>query len=225
MEGRSSTPTSTARTPNRRKIDKEKPLFGQRSLTKRLARTVFFGAAPTIGAAHKGMETQRVFLGTAMPGDVPGNFHCRADRARRPGDVLLLRLGQVLVRPAGQHHPARPRTRPSACTKRTSGRRSSSGCETRSRTRGDFAGVHVCPEDNADIPDTDEARLVILHPKAGPQAQGADSAAKEFAHKATEQRGTANRTNRNMLVFLPPDTTGWPNSTAPCATTSAGRTC
>ena len=59
------------------RIDKEKPLFGQRSLTKRLARTVFFGAAPTIGSAHKGLETQRVFLGTAIPGDVPGNCHLR----------------------------------------------------------------------------------------------------------------------------------------------------
>jgi predicted AAA+ superfamily ATPase len=56
-------------------IDNEKPLFGQRSLTKRLARTVFFGSAPRLGAAHKGLETQRVFLGTATPGDVPGNFH------------------------------------------------------------------------------------------------------------------------------------------------------
>ena len=67
------------------KIDAGKPLFGQRSLTRRLARTVFFGAAPTIGSAHKGLETQRVFLGTAIPGDVPGNFHSAlaalADRA------------------------------------------------------------------------------------------------------------------------------------------------
>ncbi|MDQ3759611.1 MAG: Swt1 family HEPN domain-containing protein, partial [Actinomycetota bacterium] len=67
------------------KIDASKPLFGQRSLTRRLARTVFFGAAPTIGSAHKGLETQRVFLGTATPGDVPGNFHSSlaalADRA------------------------------------------------------------------------------------------------------------------------------------------------
>src|SRR5450755_424272 len=38
------------------KIDAGKPLFGQRSLTRRLARTVFFGAAPTIGSAHKGLE-------------------------------------------------------------------------------------------------------------------------------------------------------------------------
>ena len=43
-----------------------KPIFGQRSITKRLARTVFFGAAPTIGSSHVGLETQRVFLGAAM---------------------------------------------------------------------------------------------------------------------------------------------------------------
>src|SRR3546814_9951873 len=59
------------------RIDVEKPLFGQRALTKRLARTVFFDAAPTIapGSVNKGIATQRVFLGTAVPGDVPGNFH------------------------------------------------------------------------------------------------------------------------------------------------------
>ena len=45
-------------------IDKERPTFGQRSLTKRLARTVFFGAAPTIGSSHKGIETQRVWART-----------------------------------------------------------------------------------------------------------------------------------------------------------------
>lgn len=59
------------------RIDSVRPLFGQRALTRRLARTVSFGAAPTIGSAHKGIETKRVFLGTATPGDVVGNFHPR----------------------------------------------------------------------------------------------------------------------------------------------------
>ncbi|MGH3967153.1 MAG: AAA family ATPase, partial [Mycobacterium sp.] len=72
------------------------------------------------------------------------------------------------------------------------------------KTRGDFAGVHVCPETNADILDTDEARLVILHPKVA-HKRGTESAAKDFAHKATEQRGSANRANRNMLVYLAAD--------------------
>ena len=33
------------------------------------------------------------------------------------------------------------------------------------RGRGNFAAVHVSPEGTGDIPDTDEARLVILHPR------------------------------------------------------------
>ncbi len=89
------------------RIDAGKPLFGQRSVTRRLARTVFFGAAPTIGGSHKGLELQRVFLGTATPGDLAGQLPFRARDARRPGDLLLQRVGQVLVRPAGQHLASR----------------------------------------------------------------------------------------------------------------------
>lgn len=64
--------------------------------------------------------------------------------------------------------------------------------------------MHVCPESNADISDTDEARLVVLHPKVAHKC-GADSDAEAFAHKATEQRSAANRTNRNMLMYLAAD--------------------
>ncbi len=45
---------------------------------------------------------------------------------------------------------------------------------------------------------------MILHPKVA-HKRGTESAAKEFAQKATERRGTANRTHRNMLVFLAAD--------------------
>ncbi len=89
------------------RIDKEKPLFGQRALTKRLARTVFFGAAPTIapGSRHKGIGTQRVFLGTAVPGDVPGNFHAALTQLGDRATYFYSRFREVLVRPATQHHP------------------------------------------------------------------------------------------------------------------------
>lgn len=76
--------------------------------------------------------------------------------------------------------------------------------EGQAKTRGDFAAVHVCPEENGDIPDTDEARLVILHPRVS-HRKGADSTARAFAHRATEHRGTSNRTYRNMIVFLAAD--------------------
>src|SRR3954454_11391569 len=186
------------------KSEPAKPLFGQRSLTRRLARTVFFGAAPTIGSAHKGLETQRVFLGTATPGDVPGNFHSAlaalADRAtyfysaggrywydlqanisRRAKDLAeRLHVEEVYAEIAKR-------------------------LASQAKTRGAFAGVHICPEDAADIPDIDEARLVILHPKLTHKRGLGDSDAIGFAKNATEHRGAANRTHRNMLVYLAGD--------------------
>jgi predicted AAA+ superfamily ATPase len=185
------------------RIDKEKPLFGQRALTKRLARTVFFGATPTIGSAHKGLETQRVFLGTAIPGDVTGNFHSAltqlGDRATYfysgSGKYWYDLQANITRTAKDQAERLHKEDVWAEIVKRL---------QAQARVRGDFAGVHVCPESNADIPDTDEVRLVILHPKVA-HKRGADSAAKEFAHRATEQRGTANRSERNMLVYLAAD--------------------
>ncbi|WP_326545189.1 DUF499 domain-containing protein [Mycolicibacterium sp. ND9-15] len=187
------------------RIDTAKPLYGQRSLTKRLARTVFFGAAPTIGSAHKGLETQRVFLGTAVPGDVPGNFHSAltqlGDRATYfysgSGKYWYDLQANITRTAKDQAERLHKEDVWAEIVRRLQGQ---------AKTSGDFAGVHVCPESNADIPDTDEARLVILHPKVA-HKRGSDSPAKEFAQQATEYRGTANRANRNMLVYLAADET------------------
>jgi len=186
------------------KIDASKPLFGQRSLTKRLARTVFFGAAPTIGSAHKGLETQRVFLGTAIPGDVPGNFHAAltqlADRATYfysgSGKSWYDLQANISRRAKDQAERLHKEDVWAEISRRLDGQ---------ANTRGDFARVHVCPEDTDDIPDVDEARLVILHPKLTHKGKSVDSTALEFAKKATENRGTANRVNRNTVVYLAAD--------------------
>jgi predicted AAA+ superfamily ATPase len=186
------------------KIDAGKPLFGQRSLTRRLARTVFFGAAPTIGSAHKGLETQRVFLGTATPGDVPGNFHSAlaalADRATyfysAGGRYWYDLQANISRRAKDQAERLHVEDVYAEIAKRLA---------SQAKTRGAFAGVHVCPEDAADIPDVDEARLVILHPKLTHKRGVSDSDAISFAKAATEHRGAANRTYRNMLVYLAGD--------------------
>jgi predicted AAA+ superfamily ATPase len=187
------------------RIDKEKPLFGQRALTKRLARTVFFGAAPTIapGSTHKGIGTQRVFLGTAVPGDVPGNFHAALTQLGDRATYFYSGSGKYWY----DLQPNITRTAKDQAErlhKEDVWAEIVKRLQSQGRTRGDFAGVHVCPESNADIPDTDEARLVILHPKVAHKG-GAESAAKEFAKKATEHRGSSNRTYRNTLVYLAAD--------------------
>jgi hypothetical protein len=191
------------------KIDAGKPLFGQRSLTQRLARTVFFGAAPTIGSAHKGLETQRVFLGTAVPGDVPGNFHSAlaalADRA-----TYFYSAGGRYWYDLQANISRRAKDQAERLHIQEVYREISRRLDGQAKTRGEFAAVHVCPEDAADIPDVDEARLVILHPKLTHKKlthkRGeVESEAAAFAKGATEHRGAANRTYRNMLVYLAGD--------------------
>ena len=187
------------------RIDKAKPVLGQRALTKRLARTVFFGAAPTIapGASSKGVGTQRVFLGTAVPGDVPGNFHSALTQLQDRATYFYSGSGKYwydlqanITRTAkDQAERLHPEDVWAEVIRRLQGQ---------ARTRGQFAGVHIAPDSNADIPDQEDARLVILPPKVA-HKRGTESPAKAFAHAATERRGTANRTHRNTLVFLAAD--------------------
>lgn len=194
------------------RIDKDKPLFGQRALTKRLARAVFFGAAPTIapGSVHKGIATQRVFLGTAIPGDVPGNFHSALTQLGDRATYFYSGSGKYWY----DLQPNITRTAKDQAErlhKEDVWKEIVTRLLGQGRLKGDFAGVHVCPEVDADIPDTGEARLVILHPKfahlrdAEARKRGVESSARKFAQKATERRGTSNRTHRNMLVYLAPD--------------------
>ncbi|GAB3031570.1 Swt1 family HEPN domain-containing protein [Parafrigoribacterium mesophilum] len=186
------------------RIDNEKPVLGQRSVTKRLARTVFFGAAPTIGTAHMGIDTQRVFLGAAVPGDIVGNFHS-----------ALTQLGDrttYYYSSAGKHWydtqanvTRRAKDAADALHQEDVWAEVVKRLRAEERTRSDLAGIHVGPTDSGDIPDTEQARLVILHPRYSHKGKKGDSPAIGFARQATERRGTANRTNRNMVVFLAPD--------------------
>lgn len=186
------------------RLDTEKPVFGARSLTRRLARAVFFGAAPTIGSAHKGIETQRVFLGVATPGDVPGNFHSAltqlGDRATYfysgQGKYWYDLQANISRRAKDQAERMHQEDVWAEIVRRL---------RDQSRRRGDFAAVHVCPEETGDIPDVDDARLVILHPKHLHVRRGTGTSALEFAVKATESKGSGHRKYRNMLAFLAAD--------------------
>lgn len=187
------------------RIDTERPVFGQRALTKRLARTVFFGAAPTVapGSVHKGISTQRVFLGTAVPGDVPGNFHAALTQLGDRATYFYSGSGRYWY-DLQPNITRRARDQAERLYKEDVWKEIATRLAAQARSRGSFAGVHVCPEDTSDIPDTDAARLVILHPKYV-HKKGTDSTAKAFAQSATERRGSANRANRNMVVYLAAD--------------------
>lgn len=197
IDGEGSTPV---------RIDRERPTFGKRSLTRRVARTIFMGSAATLHTAHKGVERQHVWLGVAIPGDTVGNLgssvevlsqratylHVDGTRYWYDTQASLTRTAQDLADRMRDY----PETVWAELVRRMASERSA---------RGDFAAVHTTPDDTADVPDTEDAKLVILHPQWIHGRGKEDSAGRRWAEQCFDRRGNAQRTNRNTVVFLAPD--------------------
>lgn len=198
IDGQGSTPVQ---------IDQERPLFGQRALTRRLARTIFVGAAPTLKSSHIGAEKPRIWLGVAIPGDTIGNFGSSLDLLAQRATYLYADGHrywfdtQASVTRTASEFADRLRDKPEEVWAEMVTRLRNN----ENRTRGAFSGVHIAPETSADIPDEDTARLVILHPSHSHSKNSNESSALKFAIESLEKRGSAQRINKNMLVYLAPD--------------------
>ena len=188
-------------------IDSERVLFGQRALTRRLARTIFVGAAPTLKSNHVGAEKPRIWLGVAIPGDTIGNFGSALDLLSQRATYLYADGHrywfdtQASVTRTAADYADRLREKPEEVWVEIVSRLRA----TENRNRGAFMGVHIAPDSSADIPDEDSARLVILHPSLSHSKNLSDSSAMKFSAESLEKRGSAQRVNKNMLVYLAPD--------------------
>ena len=56
------------------RLDAEVPNLGKFAASRRVARTIYLGSAPTTTAANRGLEDRRVKLGCVMPGESPAVF-------------------------------------------------------------------------------------------------------------------------------------------------------
>jgi hypothetical protein len=185
-------------------IDQDRPVLGARFLTRRTARAIFVGSAPTLRGAHKGVEVQRIRLGTAIPGDTVGNFgsalqlltdrstYLYVDQARYWYDTQanITRTARdyaerLVIEDVWVNIEHRLK-------------------DKETRAPGLFAAVHAAPESSADVRDSEDARLVIIGPRHPHAAKGETSLALVFADECLRTRGTSNRVNRNMLVCLAP---------------------
>lgn len=187
------------------RIDTERPLFGKRSLTRRIARSVFLGSAPRLHTAHKGIERQRVFLGVAQPGDTVGNFgsslQMLSDRATYfyvEADTYWYDVQQSLSRKVRDQAEqlAAGDVWAEVITRLN---------RNEVRNPGEFAEVLVAPESSADVPDADSVRLVILDPRHVHASRSTTSGAYEFTEKLVTTRGGAQRERRNTVIALAAD--------------------
>ncbi len=187
-------------------IDKSVPRLGQYTASRRVARAIFVGSAPSVaGQSVRGIEEVRVRLATVQPGEQVEVFN---DALRRMSKQLTYlysdgsrywydtrptvnRLAQDRAQaiPADLvHEEAIRRLKAVKCH------------------RDAFVKAHIAPLSSADVADEWSASVVVLPPEyVHRKNNGSLSEAQQFAKDILEQRGSALRLYRNMLVFIAPD--------------------
>ena len=187
------------------KIDSEQPNLGKLHATRRVARTIYLGSAPTASAAHRGLEDRRVKLGCVMPGEPPAVF---GDALRRlaAAATYLYQDGsrawyatQPTVTKLAEDRADQLKRDPDKVAKQLEERLRANVQKT-----GDFSRIHPLPHTGADVPDDLDTRLVVLAAEHSYSKEGGSPA--ETAAKAIlELRGNTPRLYRNTLVFLAAD--------------------
>ena len=192
-------PGSTAQ-----QIDLDRPNLGQRFVTQRIARSIFIGAAPRINSTRKGLDKQYLWLGTAIPNDALGNFGSAIELLAQRSTYFYEEQGhywfdtQPSVTKTANDYAERLREDVETVWNEISRR-----LQGQEKARGVFDRVHVAPSSSADIPDLEDTRLVIAHPRHSRRKQdGADSATHVWVRDAIESKGASQRIHRNTLIFL-----------------------
>lgn len=187
-------------------LDAENTLFGSVQAAKRAMRTVFLGSAPSTSAqAVRGIETERILLGTVQPGQTLGVFE---DVLKRLRD----RLHYLYTEQERYWLDTRPNLRREMESRKQNINENEQVIpllyERVRRTFGGshcFAGIHVFTP-SVDVPDDygNGPRLVVLPVNAGYSRTESNQAYQE-AEKTLLYRGEQPRQKQNRLLFLAPD--------------------
>ena len=187
------------------KIDSEVPNLGKLHATRRVARTIYLGSAPTATAAHRGIEDRRVKLGCVMPGESPAVFGDALRRLASSATYLyqdgprLWYSTQPTVTKLAEDRAEQLKRNPDKVSAELDAR-----IRADLKKPGDFPRIHPLPRSGADVPDDLDARLVVL-PAEHAYSKDGQSAAETAARAVLESRGNAPRIYRNTLVFLAAD--------------------
>ncbi len=189
------------------KIDQSAPNLNRYSATRRVARAIFMGTAPTHQQQNTGLDDKQINLGVVQPGERPSIFGDALRRLTNQAKFMHADLGRywysmsaslnrIAADRAAQLEDALVAvTVDRELTKYVNGL----------ADRGHFDAVQVAPASSAEVPDeAGGVRAVVLgvaHPHNGRDASDALKEAKDILM----QRGSTPRVYRNMLVFIAAD--------------------
>lgn len=189
------------------KVDQSAPNLNRYSATRRVARAIFMGTAPTHQQQNTGLDDKQINLGVVQPGERPAIFGDALRRLTNQAKFMHADLGRywysmsaslnrIATDRAAQIESALVlMTIDNELTKYVNGL----------VDRGHLDAVQVAPASSAEVPDeAGGVRAVVLgvaHPHNGRDGSDALVEAKDILM----QRGSTPRVYRNMLVFLAAD--------------------
>jgi predicted AAA+ superfamily ATPase len=195
----------TASTPY--KIDQSAPNLNRYSATRRVARAIFMGTAPTHQQQNTGLDDKQINLGVVQPGERPAIFGDALRRLTNQAKFMHADLGRYWYSmSASLNRIATDRAAQieSALVDVTIDAELTKYVNALA-DRGHFDAVQVAPSGSAEVPDeAGGVRAVVLgvaHAHNGRDSSEALTEAKEILL----QRGSTPRVYRNMLVFISAD--------------------
>ena len=190
-------------------IDQDVRQLGRYTASRRVARAVFMGSAPSASSQRvRGVEEVRINLATTQPGERANVF---GDALRRMSNQLTYLYNDgtrywydtraTVTRTAED----RAQSMDDYKVLEEAGKRLHAQ-NLRAYTNA-LGSVHIMPESSAEVPDEQSARVVVLGPKHTHRNNRADSKAMQEINEIMNSRGNSPRHHRNMLVFIAPDET------------------
>ena len=186
------------------KIDQSAPNLNRYSATRRVARTIFMGTAPTHGQENKGLDDKQINLGVVQPGERPAIFGDALRRLTNQAKFMHSDLGRywysmsaslnrIAADRAGQIEEALVLLEIDKAL----------GVYINGLSdRGHFDAVQVAPGSSSDVPDDAGGVRAVVLGVAYSHTGSSGSAALAEAKDILMQRGTTPRVYRNMLVFM-----------------------
>lgn len=195
----------TASTPY--KIDQSAPNLNRYSATRRVARAIFMGTAPTHQQQNTGLDDKQINLGVVQPGERPAIFGDALRRLTNQAKFMHADLGRYwysmsasLNRIAADKAAQIETALVLMTIDNELGKYVNALAD-----RGHFDAVQVAPASSAEVPDeAGGVRAVVLgvaHPHNGRDGSEALVEAKDILL----QRGSMPRVYRNMLIFIAAD--------------------
>ncbi len=190
-----------------RQLDSELPNIGRYSGSRRVARTLFFATAPTFDAANKGIDEQRIKLGSILPGETIPTF---SDALRHLVDKgTYVYAANKTFWYSTQNN-----------VNRTAEERASHIQEDKVEEEilalltqqlqpsgSQIRRIHFMPQSSNDVPDDLDMKLVVLGIKHPHDPRDGSSPAFQKAKDILSTKGASQRLYRNTLIFLTPDKT------------------